>query len=107
MISWCESRQQNVVIPCSLLYHEPHTGSVRFQFERNNADNWDDIIAFTLGDSRRWKSFQRRRTRPISYWYGARHVLNVSIRPVLQHFVMQVTSLWQQLATNKEQKNEN
>lgn len=64
MISWCESRQQNVVIPCSLLYHEPHTGSVRFQFERNNADNWDDIIAFTLGDSRRWKSFQRRRTRP-------------------------------------------
>nr|WP_269747625.1 UDP-forming cellulose synthase catalytic subunit [Salinimonas lutimaris] len=107
MISWCESKQKNVVIPCTLLHHEPQSGAVRFQFERNSFNSWDDIIAFTLGDSRRWKSFQRRRTRPISYWYGARHVLNVSIRPVFQHFIMQVTSLWQQLATNKDQENEN
>ena len=101
LIGWCRSLGRNVSIPCWVLFHDPVTGVVRFSFDRTSDAVWDDVVAYTMGDSRRWKSFQRRRTRPISYWYGMRHVLKVSFRPVLQHMAMQIKELWQQWVITK------
>lgn len=102
LISWSASAGRNVVLPCKLLFYDPSTGIVRFRFIRESDKIWDDIIAYTMGDSRRWQSFQRRRMRPVSYWYGFTHVLNVSFRPVLQHSWMQLKRMWGQENAAKE-----
>ena len=104
LISWSESARANVILPCQLLFYDRETGIVRFQFIRESDKIWDSIIAYTMGDSRRWQSFQRRRMRPISYWFGFRHVLKVSFRPVIQHSWMQLRRLWTQ---NKEVQGSN
>ncbi|WP_232365091.1 hypothetical protein [Salinimonas marina] len=90
-----------MTIPCRVLFHDPAAGVVRFCFLRTSEVVRNEIVAFTMGDSRRWQSFQRRRTRPISYLYGVRHVLRVSLRPVFKHFVMQLQALWQQWVITK------
>ncbi len=102
LLSWSSSLQRNVTIPCRVLFHDSAGGVVRFCFLRTDETARNEIVAFTMGDSRRWKSFQRRRTRPISYLYGVRHVLRVSLRPVFKHFVMQLQALWQQWVITKE-----
>lgn len=92
--AWSESAGRHVQLPCAVLFHNPKSGVVRFRFERADSKVWDEVIGFTMGDSRRWQSFQRRRMRRITYWYGVRHVLKVSVKPVVQHALMQLTRLW-------------
>lgn len=96
LVSWSRSLGRNINIPCQILFHDAQSGVVRFCFLRTSDAARNEIVAYTMGDSRRWKSFQRRRTRPIPYFYGVRHVLRVSLRPVFQHFTMQLKALWQQ-----------
>lgn len=90
-----------VLLPASILDVSPQRQQVRIQFKRDT-QYIGNVIRFVLGDSRRWQSFQRRRTRPISYWFGVKHVVSVSISPAIQHFYLQSRRLWRKLRTAKE-----
>ena len=48
----------------------------------------DEVVSFALCDSLRWMSFQRRRTRAITYWFGVKHVLKVGMKPVFLHVLV-------------------
>lgn len=89
-----------VMLPCTILSVSEKRKEVRFKFD-TTVDNSDQIIRFVLGDSRRWQSFQRRRTRPISYWYGVRHVIKVSMKPAMQHLWLQTRYYWQKMRQAK------
>ena len=90
-----------VLLPGSILGVAPERQQVRIKFDRD-PQHTDNVIRFVLGDSRRWQSFQRRRTRPVSYWFGVKHVVSVSIRPAIQHFYLQSRRVWRKLRTAKE-----
>lgn len=104
LVGWSEAAQANVVLPCKVLDYNPKTGVVRFKFERTSDGVWNDIIGYALGDSRRWMGFQRRRTRPISYFYGVKHVLKVSLKPVFTHFLMRLQQQWHSWFFAKEKQ---
>ncbi|MDO6477055.1 UDP-forming cellulose synthase catalytic subunit [Alteromonas sp. 1_MG-2023] len=87
-------------LPCQVLSVSPDNKFVRFQFVQDEG-NIDQIVRFVLGDSRRWQSFQRRRTRPVSYWFGVKHVLRVSVRPAFQHLYLNSRRYWQKMRTAK------
>jgi cellulose synthase (UDP-forming) len=85
LTGYSNALRKKVRLSCEVLFQNPQTGEVRVKFLRPDDAQSDQVIAFALGDSARWKSFQQRRTRPISYFYGLRHVLNISLKPVFRH----------------------
>lgn len=85
LVGWSTSAQETVSLPCTVLQVNNKKNQIRITFTPQTNDETNAVIAYTLGDSDRWKAFQRRRTRPISYWYGVRHVLKVSLRPFVTH----------------------
>jgi cellulose synthase (UDP-forming) len=87
--SYSHAIDENVEIACIVRYQNIDTGDVRVQFIGED-DAQDKIVAFALCDSARWESFQRRRTRPVSYFYGMKHVLAVSVKPVFTHLWMKL-----------------
>lgn len=102
LIGWSQVTRGNVTIPCEVMGSSGSGSVVRLRFLRTNDAVWNNIIGFALGDSRRWRSFQNRRTRPISYWFGVKHVLKVSLKPLLVHFWMHLRNSWQENKKIKE-----
>lgn len=88
LVGWSESAQKTVELPCKVLQANSNRKQLRLLFTPQSEKQKDMIIGYTLGDSNRWKSFQRRRTRPIAYWFGVRHVLKVSLRPFITHIYL-------------------
>lgn len=89
MSSYSYATREKVDIVCRIRNQDVKSGEVRVEFIGDD-EAQDKIVAFTLCDSGRWESFQRRRTRPVSYFYGMKHVLAVSIRPVYTHLWMKL-----------------
>lgn len=85
LVGWSESAGKTVKIPCRVLQANTRRSQLRLLFTPETDEQRNMIIGYTLGDSNRWKSFQRRRTRPISYWFGVRHVMKVSLKPFFTH----------------------
>ncbi|MBU2979251.1 UDP-forming cellulose synthase catalytic subunit [Alteromonas sp. C1M14] len=85
---WSHALDKYVNLPAEVLHfnRKKHTLRVRFVAETEQQQN--ELIAFVLCDSRRWLSFQRRRTREVSYWFGAKHVLGVGLKPVYLHMLV-------------------
>ena len=82
---WCHALQKTVTLNIDILNADSDSNVLRVRFMPETDKEENDVIAFSLCDSRRWKSFQRRRTRQISYWFGVKHVLNVGLKPTLIH----------------------
>ncbi|SHO57507.1 UDP-forming cellulose synthase catalytic subunit [Vibrio quintilis] len=76
---------QQIRILCRVRGQSEQSGEIRLQFITQNSEDKNKVVAFALGDSARWESFQRRRTRPISYYYGMKQVLTTSFKPVFKH----------------------
>lgn len=55
------------------------------QFVPTSEKEINDSIVFAHGDSARWKHFEHRRLRPISYTRAARMVLSLVWQPALNH----------------------
>jgi len=72
------------------MYQNNETNEVRLQFLTRTDQEKNNVIAYTLCDSERWDSFQKRRTRPISYFYGLKHVVSVSMKPLFLHIYMKL-----------------
>jgi cellulose synthase (UDP-forming) len=86
--SWSHAQSKNVQIPIDVLHYDERTNVLRVRFEPKDEQQTNDVISFALCDSLRWMSFQRRRTRAISYWFGVKHVLKVGLKPVFLHVVV-------------------
>ncbi|WP_334031764.1 UDP-forming cellulose synthase catalytic subunit [Alteromonas sp. P256] len=87
LTTWCEALNKNVHLPVTVLNYDSKLSLLRVQFSPSTEEEHSEVVAFALADSRRWMSFQRRRTRAITYWYGAKHVLSVGLKPALLHFL--------------------
>ncbi|BFT31476.1 UDP-forming cellulose synthase catalytic subunit [Alteromonas sp. D210916BOD_24] len=87
LVSWSDTLKRNVHIPIDILHYQNGARILRVKFSPKTDDDKDDIVAFSMCNSLRWVSFQRRRTRAISYWFGVKHVLKVSIKPVFSHLL--------------------
>ena len=87
LTTWCEALNKNVHLPVTVLNYDSKLSLLRVQFSPSTEEEHSEVVAFALADSRRWMSFQRRRTRAITYWYGAKHVLRVGLKPALLHFL--------------------
>jgi len=83
--AWSHALERNVALSVEALHFDKKSQILRVRFTPRNDAEQDEIVAFTLCDSLRWMSFQRRRTRAISYWFGAKHVLKVGLKPVFLH----------------------
>ena len=90
LTSWAEALNSNVNLNIQVLDFDAQSKILRVRFSPQSEEERDHVVAYSLGDSRRWMSFQRRRTRPISYWFGVKHVLKVGIKPTFSHLVFVV-----------------
>ena len=88
LIAWSHALQRNVQLSVEALHFDEKSQILRVRFSSQNDAEQDEVVAFTLCDSLRWMSFQRRRTRAISYWFGAKHVLKVGLKPVFLHIAV-------------------
>jgi cellulose synthase (UDP-forming) len=88
--SFSNATNSQVTIRCRVRYQNPDSGELRVQFLADTDEEQNSVVAFTLCDSARWESFQKRRTRPVSYFYGVKHVLAVSIKPIFSHIQMKL-----------------
>ena len=86
--SWSHALNKNVHIAIVVLNYDSKSKILRVRFVPETDEQENEVIAFALCDSLRWLSFQRRRTRPISYWFGAKHVLKVGLKPALLHMLV-------------------
>lgn len=86
--SWSHALNKNVHIAIVVLNYDSKSKILRVRFIPETEEQENEAIAFALCDSLRWLSFQRRRTRPISYWFGAKHVLKVGLKPALLHMLV-------------------
>ncbi|AXT39124.1 cellulose synthase catalytic subunit (UDP-forming) [Alteromonas sp. BL110] len=86
--SWSHALNKNVHIAIVVLNYDSKSKILRVRFVPETEEQENEAIAFALCDSLRWLSFQRRRTRPISYWFGAKHVLKVGLKPALLHMLV-------------------
>ena len=75
-------------IPIKVLHYDRSSKILRVRFAPQNDEQENEVVAYSLCDSLRWMSFQRRRTRAISYWFGAKHVLKVGLKPALLHMLV-------------------
>jgi cellulose synthase (UDP-forming) len=103
LIGWSESAQSDVILPCKVKEHDEQNNQIRLIFVPQTDEQKNAVIGYSLGDSHRWKSFQRRRTREISYWYGVRQVLKGSMKPFFTHIYFGILRLNEKLITNKTQ----
>lgn len=85
LCAWSHALERNVALSVEALHFDKKSQLLRVRFIPRNDAEQDEIVAFTLCDSLRWMSFQRRRTRAIPYWFGAKHVLKVGLKPVFLH----------------------
>jgi cellulose synthase (UDP-forming) len=85
LTSWSHALNKNVHVPINVLHYDSKAKMLRVRFVPKTSEQENEVIALSLCDSLRWLSFQRRRTRPISYWFGAKHVLKVGLKPALLH----------------------
>lgn len=90
LIGYASALNKRVEIACQVMYQNTDTGEVRLQFLTRTDQEKNNVIAYTLCDSERWDSFQKRRTRPISYLYGLKHVVSVSMKPLFLHIYMKL-----------------
>ncbi len=88
LTSWSHALNKNVHIAIVVLHYDSKSKILRVRFTPETEEQKSEAIAFALCDSLRWLAFQRRRTRPISYWFGAKHVLKVGLKPVLLHMLV-------------------
>ena len=88
LTSWSHALNKNVHVPINVLHYDSKTKMLRVRFVPKTSEQENEVIALSLCDSSRWLSFQRRRTRPISYWFGAKHVLKVGLKPALLHMLV-------------------
>jgi cellulose synthase (UDP-forming) len=88
--SWSHAQNKNVQIPIDVLHYDETSKVLRIRFMPKTDNQVDDVVAFALCDSLRWMSFQRRRTRAITYWFGVKHVLKVGMKPVFLHVLVLV-----------------
>ncbi|WP_173360899.1 UDP-forming cellulose synthase catalytic subunit [Alteromonas marina] len=86
--SWSHALSKNVHIPIKVLHYDSSSKILRVRFAPQNDEQENEVVAYSLCDSLRWMSFQRRRTRAISYWFGAKHVLKVGLKPALLHMLV-------------------
>ena len=77
LTSWSHALSRNVHIPINVLHYDSKSKMLRVRFMPQTEEQENEVVAYSLCDSLRWMSFQRRRTRAISYWFGAKHVLKV------------------------------
>jgi cellulose synthase (UDP-forming) len=87
-IGYSNALKQQINLTCSVIAQNENSKEVRIQFTPQSEIEKNQIIAFTLGDSSRWETFQKGRTRPVSYFYGITHVLKISINPLILHIRM-------------------
>ncbi|ANB24954.1 UDP-forming cellulose synthase catalytic subunit [Alteromonas stellipolaris] len=85
LTSWAEALKANVDLHLKVVEFDSNKKTLRATFNPQSDVERNNVVAYCLCDSRRWQSFQRRRTRPISYWFGMRHVLNVGLGPIFAH----------------------
>ncbi|MEG3753138.1 UDP-forming cellulose synthase catalytic subunit [Psychromonas arctica] len=90
LIGYSNALNKRVKIACQVMYQNKESNEVRLQFLTRNDQEKNNVIAYTLCDSERWDSFQKRRTRPISYFYGLKHVVSVSMKPLFLHIYMKL-----------------
>ena len=95
MSLYTNALNEEIQLTCSVRYQNADSGDVRVAFDVANDDEKSKVVALTLCDSSRWESFQKRRTRQISYFYGLRHVLSVSITPIFKHIYMKFKQRYQ------------
>lgn len=88
LTSWSHALNKNVHVPINVLHYDSKAKMLRVRFVPKTSEQENEVIALSLCDSLRWLSFQRRRTRPISYWFGAKHVLKVGLKPALLHMLV-------------------
>ncbi|WP_289031330.1 UDP-forming cellulose synthase catalytic subunit [uncultured Paraglaciecola sp.] len=93
LVGWSESAQEKVILPCDVKQVDVEKKQVRLVFTPESDQQMNEVIGYSLGDSNRWKSFQRRRTREIPYWYGVKHVLKVSMKPFFTHVYLGLKQL--------------
>lgn len=87
-LGYSNALKKVVSIPCILHHQDLKTGIIKLQFLTRTAQEKNNVIAYTLCDSGRWESFQKRRTRPISYFYGLRQVVSINLKPIFLHIYM-------------------
>lgn len=108
LLAWSEAMKKNVALPCELLQYDSKSASVRLHFYANTENEKNELIAYTLCNSGRWQSFKRRRTRPIRYLFGIKHILLAGVRPVALHFLivskLAITNLYDKIFFNKEKQ---
>ncbi|MDF2179652.1 UDP-forming cellulose synthase catalytic subunit [Aliiglaciecola sp. CAU 1673] len=102
---WSEATQRLVLLPARVTAAQsgPKDAIVRLKFNPQTEQQHREVVGFTLGDSRRWVSFQRRRTRPMPFWQGMSHILKVSVVPPLTHalnFLILLTKKFNKEKTN-------
>ena len=88
LVGYSNALKRNVSLPCRVLHQNSQSGAVRVKFLTRTSHEKNDVIAFTLCDSNRWESFQKRRTRPISYFYGLKQVVSINLKPLFLHIYM-------------------
>ncbi|MEG3766344.1 UDP-forming cellulose synthase catalytic subunit [Alteromonas sp. 14N.309.X.WAT.G.H12] len=91
--SWSHALNRYVNLPVIVLDFDKKQNTLRVRFVPETEEQKNELVAFTLCDSRRWLSFQRRRMREVSYWFGAKHVLGVGLKPVYLHTLVLVGRL--------------
>lgn len=94
LTSWAEALKSNVDLNIDVVDFDKKNKILRVKFSPRSDIERNQVVAYCLCDSRRWQAFQRRRTRPISYWYGMRHVLHVGLSPIMAHLVFLLKKLF-------------
>lgn len=97
LTSWTEALKSNVDLNMKVVEFDSDKKTLRATFNPQSDVERNNVVAYCLCDSRRWQSFQRRRTRPISYWFGMRHVLNVGLGPIFAHLFFLLKSCFYEL----------
>lgn len=101
LTAWCQALNRNVHLPVKVLNYDSKLSLLRVKFIPRTETEHSEIVAFALADSRRWMSFQRRRTRAVTYWYGAKHVLSVGLKPAYLHFMHALEKMAEKISHKK------
>lgn len=64
------------------------------QFNPQDSDEKNRVVAFTMANSDRWVRFQERRSRPMGYLSAFGRVLSVDLRPLASHATSAINRLY-------------
>ncbi|MEW9799389.1 UDP-forming cellulose synthase catalytic subunit [Alteromonas sp. CYL-A6] len=106
LVGWAEALKRNVELSAKVMHVNKRDMTFRLMFTPADDEEKNEVIAFTLCDSRRWTSFQRRRTRAISYWFGVKHLFSVGVKPALTHSYLLINKLWNTFFKRRKSANE-